>query len=70
MYAYEFPKRGFWYSLQGISYANRIEINEEFIDMIAEFYTEADVVQFPANNAKFYNGAMKEVIKNLPPPTL
>ena len=67
LYLEEFPSTKFRYSLKNSPYANRTEIINEWVRKLSDFYVDADVETFLSDNQEFYNGAISEVKKNLPP---
>ncbi len=68
LYMEEFPSTQFRYSLKNAPYyANRTDIIDKWVKLIADFYVDADVESFLNENKEFYRGAKQEVIKNLPP---
>ena len=68
LYMEEFPSTQFRHSLQNAPYyAERTEIINLWVSLIADFYVEAEVETFLIDNEEFFLGAKKEVIKNLPP---
>ncbi len=67
LYLEPFPSTTFKYPLENSPYADRVDVVKEWIKLIADFYVDAKVEDFLATNQAFYQGAKKEVLKNLPP---
>ena len=67
LYMEEFPSTKFRHSLMGTPYESRSEEIRHWVSQIARFYVDADVSGFLEQNSRFYDGAIEEVRKNLPP---
>lgn len=67
LYLEDFPSTDFKHSLNGTPYESRSDEITEWISLLSQFYVDADVNGFLEQNKSFYQGAMKEVKKNLPP---
>lgn len=67
LYMDDLPSTNFKHSLKGTPYESRAVEIQHWVSQIARFYIDADVAGFLEQNRQFYNGAIEEVKKNLPP---
>ena len=67
LYLEDFPSTDFKYSLENSPYSERSGIINEWVKKLSEFYVDANVESFLKENEEFYNGAIQEVLNNLPP---
>lgn len=66
LYSELLPKTGYKYSLKNTPYENRIDLIDKWKEKVAEFYIDADVKGFLESNKEFYDGAIDEIVINLP----
>lgn len=67
LYSETLPRTKYKYSINNTPYSDRSELIDKWKQKVADFYVDADVEKFLESNKQFYDGAIKEVIKNLPP---
>ena len=67
LYSEPLPGTKFKYSLDNTPYKNRADLISQWKQKVADFYTDADVEGFLKSTKSFYDGAIKEVVSNLPP---
>ena len=67
LYLEPLPSTKFKYSIENTPYNDRIALINEWKQKVSDFYIVSDVEGFMKSNKQFYDGAIKEVVNNLPP---
>ena len=68
LYSEPLPGTKYKYPIENTPYSNRADLLNKWKQKVADFYVVADVKGFLDSNKSFYDGAIKEVTNNLPPP--
>jgi hypothetical protein len=67
LYSKPLPGTKYKYSLDNTPYNDRIALINRWKQKVSDFYLDADVEGFLKSTKSFYEGAIKEVLSNLPP---